>query len=99
MNKYKSLITKPEELKIGNTYFAVHKFYDESWVTDTQVNSKPKKSENIGSLYIDTETYNGNIKSYIPNHLYLSDFNIPKNTYNRHHIFSNEQEAIDYANS
>ena len=99
MNKYKSLITKPEELKIGNTYFVVHKFYDESWVTNTQVNSKPKKNKYTGSTYIDTEIYNEYAKSYLPDQLFLGDFNIPQNTFNKHHIFSNEQEAIDYANS
>ena len=90
MNRYKSLITKPEELVVGNTYFVVHKLYNEFWVTDTQVNSNPKKSKYTGSLYIDTES-SGN--------LFLNDFNIPENSYNNHHIFSDEKEAIDYANS
>lgn len=99
MSVYKSLITKPEELVVGNTYFVVHKLYNESWVTDTQVNSKPKKSNYTCSLYIDIESYNRYAKDYLTDNLFLNDFNIPENTYNKHRIFSNEKEAINYANS
>ena len=99
MSKYISLITEPEELVVGNTYFVVHKFYNESWVTDTQVNSKPKKSNYTNSFYIDIESYNEYSEGYLIDKLFLNDFNIPENTYNKHRIFSNEKEAIDYANS
>lgn len=99
MNKYKSLITKPEELVVGNTYFVVHKFYNESWVTNTKVNSEPKIGKHSGYLYIDIDSYNELVNSFISDMLFLNDFNIPENTYNNHRIFSNEKEAIDYANS
>ena len=99
MSKYKSLITKAEELVVGNTYFVVHKIHEVSWVTDNQVNSKPKKCNYTDSLYIDTESYNSYAKDYLIDRLFLNDFNIPENTYNKHCIFSDEKEAIDYANS
>ena len=99
MSKYKSLITKPEELIVGNTYFVAHKIHGKSWVTDTQVNSKPKKSKYSEAMYIDIETYNRFAKAYLTDNLFLNDFNIPENTYNNHRIFSDEKEAIDYANS
>lgn len=93
------LINKPEQLIVGNTVFVVHKIRNESWITDTQINSKPKISKYTGYIYIDTECYNEYGNSYIPGHLFLNDFNIPENTYNNHRIFSDEQEAINYANS
>lgn len=93
------LITKPEQLIVGNTVFVVHKIRNESWITDTQINSKPKISKYTGYIYIDTESYNEIVDSYIPGRLFLNDFNITENTYNNHRIFSDEQEAKNYVNS
>lgn len=98
MKRYASEITNPDNLIIGNTYFMAHKINEQSWVTDIEIHSKPLVCEYTGALYIKTHTYNSILNEYIDNSFFLNDFNIPRNHYNNHCIFSDERDAKQYCN-
>lgn len=96
INRYYSVITKPEQLIIDNTYYKVTKGNRHSFIGEIIITSKPFISEHTKSLFINCFIIKDN-KIMHTTDFSLVDYNVIPNAYNKHYIFSDYNEAIKYS--
>lgn len=96
ISKYKSVVNKPEQLKIYDKYYKVTKISNHSFIEEIVITSEPFVSEHTKSLFINCSIIKDNEIHYSTD-FSLLDYNVIPNTYNKHHIFSDYNEALKYS--